>query len=168
MSVIRVSDVIIERDHFVFFISKSKTDPAGEGQNVVVARNTSELDPWTLLRWYMDIMGFQNMTNVEKANSFLFPCIKVINDDGDISVQDNVAIKYTTVQNIVKSLAINLSLNLGKAGSHCLRVGGATGYTQKGVSAEVVMAKGRWRSETTRLKYTRVMLQDILETADIF
>ena len=67
--------------------------------------------------------------------------------------------KYNTVQDIVKSLAEELGLNLGKAGTHCWAVGGATGYTQRGVSSEVVMAKGRWRSEATRLRYSRVLLR---------
>ena len=164
--VIKVSDISVERDHFTLFISKSKTDPSGEGQTVVVARNQSELDPWSLVRWYMEKMEFSSLSANEKQSTFLFPHIEEVG--GNVVSYDNTPIKYQTVQASIKSVAKELGLDLAKAGSHCLRIGGATSYTQRGVSSEVVMAKGRWRCESTRLKYARVTARNIIETSQIF
>jgi len=162
LSVIRMTDIDMQCDHFSLFIAKSKTDPAGEGQRVIVARNFSKMDPWFLLKWFIQ----EVKSGPDLKFSYLFSEMKLGN--GEVLMEDFTAIHYKTVNGIVKQLAKDLNLNMTNVGSHCLRVGGATEYTQRGVSSEVVMAKGRWRCESTRLRYARITKQNIVETSDIF
>ena len=109
----------------------------------------------------------RQLSETEKQKTFLFPHIEV-NEEGHFVSQDSVPIKYQTVQDSIKTVASELGLALTKAGSHCLRIGGATTYTQRGVSSEVVMAKGRWRCGSTRLRYARVTARNVIETSQIF
>ena len=98
--------------------------------------------------------------------SYLFTEMQKV--DGQVVVKDFTPIMYNTVNGLIKGLAKDLGLDIRNVGSHCLRIGGATGYTQRGVSPEVVMAKGRWRCKSTRLRYARVTNQNVIETSNIF
>ena len=162
LAVLRYKDVKFERDHVKLEIRRSKTDPEGRGQSVVVARNDSEADPWTLLKSYMEKMEFE-----AEKNPFLFPRMQRIGAD-ELVVWDEKPIQYKGLMKELKELVDRLGLELDKVGIHCLRVGGATFYTRMGVSNDVVREKGRWKCESTRVKYARVHTEDLLQTTNIF
>ena len=128
LSIIKVKDVDLQVDHFSLFIAKSKTDPDGEGQRAIVARNFSRLDPWSLLWWYLD----EVKSGVGLQDSFLFS--EMNTEDGQVIIHDFSEIKYKTVDSVIKTLAAKLELDIKNVGSHCLRIEGATEYTQRGVS----------------------------------
>ena len=162
-----VDDVKFNGDHVDLFLKKSKTDRNGVGHHVVIPKLGVEMDPYTILEFYVKFMGFDQFSAQKTSVSFLFPAIK-LRKMGKIAIIDSRAVPYNVARISFLSLLQKSHIKLDRPGLHSIRVGAATEYTARGASSEVVAHQGRWRTVSSRMKYQRIRTQQLVEVRKIF
>ena len=117
-------------------ISRSKTDPEGEGNICAIPYGQSPLCPITALKQWQEQAGL--------SEGFVFRAVR----HGKCDSQKGLAPK--TVSNIIKHHAIECQWpNATDYSGHSLRRGFATAASQRGASLGAIMRQVRWRHEGT-------------------
>lgn len=137
-----VETVEFRREGIVAFLPRSKTDPAGAGQEVAIPYG-SYLDtcPVRSLRAWLDMTGI--------SSGPLFRWIKPGSQLGD------QALSGRSVANIVKKWVTKAGLSPFDFSGHSLRAGHATEAAERGVAERIIMKQTRHKSVVMIRRYIR-------------
>ena len=136
-------------------------------QEVLLVKNSSEADPYSLLKSFMIKMGY--FGNIQgKEENFLFCKMRHSRVEDVVDIFDTTKMSYGSMLNMFNRRTKEVGVVLRKSGIHCLRIGGATEYTRLGASGNLVQKRGRWVTESSRVGYQRSIMEDILETLQLF
>ena len=140
-------DLEISKDHLTIQIPCSKTDQLRQGNEVVVARTSSETCPVAMLETYIQRGGIQ-MDSGQKL-------FRPISNGRCEKLRESGGITYSRMRELLKQKLVELGFNAADFSLHCLRAGGATAAAAAaaGVSDMVFKRHSRWKSETAKNGY---------------
>ena len=141
---IRPCDLEISEDNWTKQIPRSKTDQLRQGNEVVVARTSSETCPVAMLETYIQRGGIQ-MDSSQKL-------FRPISNGRCEKLHESGGITYSRMRELLKQKLVELGFNAADFSLHSLRAGGATAAAA-GVSDRVFKRHGRWKSETAKDGY---------------
>jgi len=142
---IRPCDLEISKDHLTIQIPRSKTDQLRQGNEVVVARTSSETCPVAMLETYIQRGGIQ-MDSSQKL-------FRPISNGRCEKLRESGGITYSRMRELLKQKLVELGFNPADFSLHSLRAGGATAAAAAGVPDRVFKRHGRWKSETAKDGY---------------
>ena len=146
-------DVTFHDSHAVLVLRGSKTDQLRKGNEVPIAKSGKQLCPIGSLQEHVNFL--QNHGHVN-SNTPLFPRFHSPNSKTGFSSR---TISYSSINDDFKKAVANSHLKGQKIGLHSLRAGGATAAAQAGFSGEEIKAHGRWRSESSQIRYVETDLK---------
>ena len=132
------SSVHLSKNHYTFYLSRSKTDQYGHGQYIYIPRITGKLCPYAAMATYLKEPG---RSLPERAIPlFVFASGKPLSR--------NSCLKH------LHSALSKVGRNPKKFNTHSFRIGAATSAAHAGISTSVIKVLGRWRSDAYT-RYTR-------------
>ena len=147
--VIETTDLKFHKKYFDVKISRSKTDQAGHGQNLILTKYKSVNDPHLLLCVYL------NAINPSCKDQFLFPPLKWDPSSRSWVANEAQTLSYSAAYQSFKKLLNKFGLDVKKYGLHSPRIGGTTKLFQKNVSKRLIDRMGRWKSSRSKYIYGR-------------
>ena len=147
VSSIKSCNLSFERTHFKIFIESSKTDQAGEGDTVFIARTGLTTCPYRMMRKYLHVAKIST-----SDENFIFrPVVKT--KAGHRFKNVNKPISYTTARDTVMDAIQSIGLNRKLFGLHSFRRGGATESAKRGCPDRLFKKHGRWKSDNAKDGY---------------
>ena len=137
-----VEDIRFERAGYLISIGKSKSNQAGEPEEVPVpyASDVSLCPVRALQSW------------VQAAQITSGAIFRKVDRHGRVSAQ---RLHLGSVGQILKTICDQAGIDTKRISSHSPRSGFATSASEQGKSLEQIMAHGRWRSERVARSYIR-------------
>jgi len=155
---LRACDFVINQEMMTIRITKSKSDQLRQGDEVLIARTSSNICPVTRLERYLRRVG---MTTRDQR--FIFRAIQKtkhgerLRDDGQIS--------YSCMRSLFLKKMTQLGLPAQEFGLHSFRSGGATAAANAKVPDRIFKRHGRWRSENAKDGYVKDSVESRLEVS---
>ena len=133
------------------FIPRSKTDVFREGSTAYISNSFNKYSPVSLLQRYIsgcDITIGQD--------SFIFTPLSYFSSTKSYKPILHKSLSYTRCREIFLDALKQIGIEEPKAfGLHSLRSGGATHLANKGVSEELIMQHGRWKTTNAKNRYVQ-------------
>ena len=152
---LKAADVQIKVDMMIIRIAKSKTDQLRQGDEVVIARTSSNLCPVAALEKYMQMANIQ-----PGSDERLFR--QIVKTKSGEKLRGAGGLSYTTLSENFKSKLTQLGFDVQQFGLHSLRAGGATAAARAGIADRLFKRHGRWRSESAKDGYVADTLESRL------
>ena len=147
VSSIKSCNLRFKRTYFKIFLESSKTDQAGEGDTVYIARTGLATCPYRMIKRYLDIGNIST-----SDNEFIFrPVVKT--KEGHRFKKVNKPISYTTARDTVMDAVQSIGLDRKLFGLHSFRRGGATESAKRGCPDCLFKKHGRWKSDNAKDRY---------------
>ena len=83
-------------------------------------------------------------------------------------VRKEMCMSYDVARRMILVVAQEAGVSVDNIGLHGLRVGSATEYGRRGASEDLVREKGRWKTMSSRIRYTRILQEDLVAAGDMF
>jgi hypothetical protein len=141
-------NVIVLADHAELHIEKSKCDQLRLGETVVIARFSVNCPVGLLVRYLGRIQAEDTPKHFLFRRVLFRKGLKFIDNN-------NTALSYSNVRDIVKTKAGQLGLDPKHYSTHSLRAGGSTAAANAGVSDRLFQRHGRWSSIASKDGYVK-------------
>ena len=133
-SSLRRQDVCLNYDFVRLIIRQSKTDPTAKGQDVFIARTSTDLCGLTWLVRYLKMSEID-----DRDNCYIFRAIyhNVSSNKTGLRASDR-KLSYTTLREMFKARLAKVGYKATNLSLHSLRAGGVTLAVEQGCTREVV------------------------------
>jgi hypothetical protein len=158
--------MLFEPTHVSLFLSRSKTDQHMDGTWVVVAATAGRYCPVALLRRLLSEGGYQREPSHPLED--VGPLLRAMAPGGGAlkrktgSLADPIpSLGYSSLLDRCKEMckAVGISKSVGL---HSFRIGGATEAAAAGVPDRLFKRHGRWATDSSKERYVRESLQNVL------
>ncbi len=141
------------------FIPRSKTDIFRDGDKTYLSTTGKEFCPVKILQRYMA------ECNIEMGDdSFLFSPLSYHASSNSYKPLTTKALSYSRCREIFLDALKQINVICPqKYGLHSLRSGGASHLANKGLSEELIMIQGRWKTSQSKNRYVKRSLNTRLE-----
>ena len=132
----------IMHDYLIIDITRSKTDPFKQGNQVYIARSSSDL---CTLTWLVRYLHAASIKNTDKC--FVFRNIFRNIHTGKTGLRtQNQPMSYTCLSEMFQQCLSSAGHDNSNYSLHSLRAGGVTLAAASGVADKMYKAHGRWKS----------------------
>lgn len=145
------------------YIPRSKTDVFREGSKTYISDTNDESSPVKLLHRYMSKCNL-----LIGQDDFLFTALSYQSSIKSYKPVPHRPLSYTRCRELfleaLKQVGIHNPKNYGL---HSMRSGGASHLANKGVSEELLMEHGRWKTHNAKNRYVKRDVTSRLETSKV-
>lgn len=137
-----LSDISVERNSFLLYLKRSKSDRLNRGVSIRYFSLHSTVCPMANLRRYLQLRS-RRFTKTAAAQTPLF------------LMPNGRALSRTEFISRLRRLLFSLGYNALRYSGHSLRIGAASSAASAGVSSDLIKVLGRWSSDAYQ-RYIRL------------
>ena len=131
-----ISSIHLSKNHYIFHLSRSKTDQYGHGHDIYIPKIAGKLCPFAAMVTYLK----ERRRPVRATPLFVFSSGKTLS-------------RISFLKHLRSALK-KIGCNPNNFNTHSFRIGAATSASHAGISTSVIKVLGRWRSDAYQ-RYTR-------------